>query len=400
MRSAEPIREELPGGGVSELIRLEPDGTPLQGDAWHLAGARALGCLIGQPGRAHAPLLLLVNAGVAQVAATPPVYKPTKRGGGGALKLLFWQGPTLLNPHFAPGAKDTEGCRLFHEPLAAWDADANLQPVLAAEIPSRENGGVAADGKSVIWKLKKGVTWHDGAPFTADDVVFNWLYAIDPATAATTIGAYQGMKVEKVDSHTVRVVFDKPTPFWPQSFATVNLIPKHLHGPYIGAKSREAPANLKPVGTGPYKFTDFKPGDLLRGELREGGVEELPVLAESLDDAADVFVLLGGQADHEVELQRGVARREGGVDRGLAAEAVVEALFAVGLELRAVGFVGEGVGDAFVGVRDRFLFGAADREDGRQQGEGEGEGTHGGRIKKVFKIPFYGKTETSVCRVD
>ena len=211
--------------------------------------------------------MLLVNAGVAQVAATPPVYKPAKRGGGGALKLLFWQGPTLLNPHFATGTKDNEGSRLFHEPLATWDADANLDPVLAAEIPSRENGGVAADGKSVIWKLKKGVTWHDGAPFTADDVVFNWQYAIDPATAATTIGAYQGMKVEKIDSHTVRVVFDKPTPFWPQSFATVNLIPRHLHAAYIGAKSREAPANLKPVGTGPYKFTDFKPGDLLRGEL-------------------------------------------------------------------------------------------------------------------------------------
>jgi peptide/nickel transport system substrate-binding protein len=211
--------------------------------------------------------MLLVHAGVAQTAATAPAYKPTKRGGGGTLRLLFWQGPTLLNPHFATGTKDVEGCRLFHEPLATWDADANLEPVLAAEIPSRDNGGVAADGKSVIWKLKKGVTWHDGAPFTADDVVFNWQYAIDPATASTSIGAYQGMKLEKIDSHTVRVVFDKPTPFWPQSFATVTLIPKHLHAPFIGAKSREAPANLKPVGTGPYRFVDFKPGDLLRGEL-------------------------------------------------------------------------------------------------------------------------------------
>ncbi|OYU65172.1 MAG: hypothetical protein CFE45_44365, partial [Burkholderiales bacterium PBB5] len=66
--------------------------------------------------------MLLVNAGVAQVAATPPVYKPTKRGGGGALKLLFWQGPTLLNPHFATGTKDNEGSRLIPEPLAPWAA--------------------------------------------------------------------------------------------------------------------------------------------------------------------------------------------------------------------------------------------------------------------------------------
>ena len=49
----------------------------------------------------------------------PHRYKPTKAGGGGALKLLFWQAPTLLNPHFAVGTKDAEGCRIFYEPLAA-----------------------------------------------------------------------------------------------------------------------------------------------------------------------------------------------------------------------------------------------------------------------------------------
>ena len=43
--------------------------------------------------------------------------------------------------------------------------------------------------------------WHDGQPFTADDVVFNWEYASDPATAATTIGIYQDVEVEKVDTY-------------------------------------------------------------------------------------------------------------------------------------------------------------------------------------------------------
>src|SRR5205814_3626499 len=51
----------------------------------------------------------------------------------------------------------------------------------------RSNGGVAADGRSVTWKPKRGVQWHDGTPFTADDVVFNWQYAADPATASVTI---------------------------------------------------------------------------------------------------------------------------------------------------------------------------------------------------------------------
>src|SRR4029079_18315385 len=181
----------------------------------------------------------------------------------------FWQAPTLLNPHFAVGTKDQEGSRIFYEPLAGWDAEGNLVPMLAAEIPETENGGISPDGKSVTWKLKKDVNGQSGRPFTADDVVFNWEYAKDPATAATTIGSYKDVKVEKVDDHTVRVLFDKPTPFWADAFVGVRgmIMPKHLFAEYSGGKSRDAPANLKPVGTGPYKFVEFKPGDMVRGEI-------------------------------------------------------------------------------------------------------------------------------------
>ena len=66
---------------------------------------------------------MLAHAGPAQTAPLTD-YKPAKAGGGGALKLLFWQAATLLNPHFAVGAKDLEGCRIFYEPLAAWDPNA------------------------------------------------------------------------------------------------------------------------------------------------------------------------------------------------------------------------------------------------------------------------------------
>jgi peptide/nickel transport system substrate-binding protein len=210
---------------------------------------------------------LLTYGGVA-MAQTSFQYKPTRRGGGGALKLLWWQGPTLLNPHFAIGTKDQEGSRIFYEPLASWDPDGNLVPVLAAEIPGPENG-LSSDGRSVIWKLKSGVQWHDGEPFTADDVVFNWKYATDPATAAVTIASYRNVEVQKVDDLTVRVVFAKPSPFWADAFvaATGMLIPKHLFADFAGAKSRDAPTNLKPVGTGPYRFVDFRPGDSVKGEI-------------------------------------------------------------------------------------------------------------------------------------
>ena len=185
------------------------------------------------------------------------------------MKVLWWQAPTLLNPHFATGTKDQDGSRLFYEPLAGWDADGNLRPILAEAVPGLEDGTLAKDGKSVIWKLKKGVTWHDGKPFTADDCVFTWEYARDPATAALTIGSYKDVTVEKVDDHTVKVKFAKPTPFWADTFVAAAgcIIPKHLFAAYTGAKSREAPTNLKPVGTGPYMFKDFKPGDLVSGVI-------------------------------------------------------------------------------------------------------------------------------------
>ena len=75
--------------------------------------------------------MMLSHAGVAW-AQTASTYKAAKAGGGGALRLLFWQAPTLLNPYFAVGTKDQDASRIFYEPLAGWDPDGNLVPFLAA----------------------------------------------------------------------------------------------------------------------------------------------------------------------------------------------------------------------------------------------------------------------------
>jgi peptide/nickel transport system substrate-binding protein len=206
------------------------------------------------------------------VAAQPkaPAFNPTKRGGGGHLRTLWWQAPTLLNPHFANGTKDADASRIFYEPLAGFDPDGNLTPILAAEVPSVSAGTLAKDLTSVTWRLKKDVAWHDGKPFTADDVVFNYEFVSDPATAAVTSGAYREIStIEKLDSHTVKLTFNKPQPFWSDAFCGNRgmIIPKHHFEAFRGAKSREAPANLKPVGTGAYRCVDFKPGDIVKGEL-------------------------------------------------------------------------------------------------------------------------------------
>src|SRR5579871_3222498 len=209
-------------------------------------------------------------AAASSATSAAAAFNPTKRGGGGTLKLLWWQGPTLPNPHINNGTKDFDASRIFYEPLAEFDADGNLVPVLAAEVPTVENGAVAKDGTSVTWKLKPGVTWHGGQPFTADDVVFTFQYVSNPDTAAYTAGQYVTVQsVDAVDPQTVKITFKSPVPFWQTAFVGANgmIIPKHIFGPYIGKEARNAPNNLKPLGTGPYKYVDFKPGDSLEADI-------------------------------------------------------------------------------------------------------------------------------------
>jgi peptide/nickel transport system substrate-binding protein len=138
--------------------------------------------------------------------------------------------------------------------------------VLAAGVPSRENGHLAPDGLSVVWILKRGVHWHDGRPFTADDVVFTWEYAIEVGVG----GRYRDLeRVEKLNDHAVRVVFREPTAFWAEAFCGTlggQILPRHVFGPFRD-RAREAPANYHPVGTGPYRCVEFRPGDVLRAEL-------------------------------------------------------------------------------------------------------------------------------------
>src|SRR5258708_20320849 len=131
---------------------------------------------------------LLAYSGVA-VAQRASAYKPTKAGGGGALKVLWWQGATLLNPHFATGTKDQDGSRIFYEPLASWDGDGNLVPILAAESPTRENGGLAADGKTVTWKIKQGVQLPHAKPLTADRPAVTDPHSTHPPPLALTHGS-------------------------------------------------------------------------------------------------------------------------------------------------------------------------------------------------------------------
>ncbi|MCA1646134.1 MAG: ABC transporter substrate-binding protein, partial [Chloroflexi bacterium] len=197
-------------------------------------------------------------AAAAPTTASAPATSGA-RGAGGNLKVLMWQGPTILNPHLTQGTKDNIAARFCCEPLMTVSGDGTFTPVLVTEVPSRDNGGLGADGKTVTYKLKPGVKWGDGQPFTADDVVFTFDYVINKETAATTYGTYVDLeKVEAVDPMTVRLTFKQPTGGWYVPFVggPGMVLPKHLLDKYVGTASRDAPFNQKALGTGPYMVQD------------------------------------------------------------------------------------------------------------------------------------------------
>jgi peptide/nickel transport system substrate-binding protein len=222
-----------------------------------------------EPAKPAAPAATTAPAQPAQPAQpAAPAAPAGKRGSGGSLRILYWQAATILNPHLANGTKDFDASRLMYEPLAAIALDGNPVPVLAAEVPTKQNGGISADSKSMTWKLKKGVKWHDGSDFTADDVVFTWEYCSNKETGCSTAGRYNGItKVSAVDPTTIKIEFDSPQTYFYKAFVGSNglIVSRKQFGKCIGANaSKDADcqkSNNAPNGTGPFKLKEFKSGD-------------------------------------------------------------------------------------------------------------------------------------------
>lgn len=212
-------------------------------------------------------------AATAEAPAAAPTAEAPAAAAGGTLKILYWQAPTILNPHQSTGTKDFDAATVILEPLGHWNEKGELIPYLAEEVPTAENGGVSKDLATVTWKLKKGVKWSDGSDFTADDVVFTWQYCADEKTACATKSAFDPIKtVEAVDPTTVKITWKAPNPNPYASFTSFNgmILQKKQFGNCIGEKAVSdaacQAANLAPIGTGAYKLTEFKPGDTVTYE--------------------------------------------------------------------------------------------------------------------------------------
>ncbi len=189
-----------------------------------------------------------------------------ERGGSGNLNIIYWQAITILNAHHAQGTKDYHGSRVVYEPL--FEYDDNLEPIfyLGVEYPSIENDTLDPDGRWCIWKLREGVKWHDGEDFNAEDVKFTIDWILSEGNTPTTFAIYRDVEsVDIIDDYTVRFNFAEPYPLWFDILRGTNglILPEHIFKDYMGEAAREAPANLAPIGTGPFKLTDFRPGDVV-----------------------------------------------------------------------------------------------------------------------------------------
>ena len=106
------------------------------------------------------------------------------------VNILYWQAVSTMNPYLSSGTKDVEAASMVLEPLANYDHNGEMVPVLAVEIPTREGGGVADDMTSITWRLKRDVVWADGTPFTARDVVFTGEYCLREEVGCTADASF------------------------------------------------------------------------------------------------------------------------------------------------------------------------------------------------------------------
>jgi len=252
-----------------------------------------------------------------EVVETVEVEKETvitARGQGDTVNVLYWQAASTLNPYLSGGTKDIHAASVVLEPLARYDENGNMVPWLVEEIPTVENGGVAEDLTSITWKIKEGILWSDGTPFTAEDIQFSAEYCLDPDMGCNALSNLADVdSVEVVDDLTVTINFTKPKPFpyGPFVGATIPVLQKAQFQDCMGAKAQECTEqNFGPIGTGPYKVADFKANDVVVYEINENYRDpNKPFFKEVIfkggGDAAAAAraVLETGEADYAWNLQ-------------------------------------------------------------------------------------------------
>ena len=162
--------------------------------------------------------------------------------------------PDTMNPLTSYSTEAQEVLQLIYDKLNEYDADLTIVPALA------ESTQVSADGKTITYHLRSGATWHDGKPFTADDVVFTFTLINDQGLSQYAQWLADMVSAKAVDPATVQVTFKAPQAFDPS--LAIPIIPMHIWDGKTAAVIQKF-ANDAPVGTGPFKFGEWKRGQTI-----------------------------------------------------------------------------------------------------------------------------------------
>ena len=181
-----------------------------------------------------------------------PVSEPT------TVTIAMYQEPESLNPYISVQTVVNVVATLTLESLLDIDPDGNFIPVLAAEVPTVENGGLSEDGLTITYKLRQGVKWADGTPFTSADVKFTWEAIMDPDNVVVSTTGYEDIEsIETPDDYTVVIKFKKL--YAPALTLFEYILPHHGFG--NTTKMTGAEFNRKPLGTGPFQVVEWTSGE-------------------------------------------------------------------------------------------------------------------------------------------
>lgn len=201
---------------------------------------------------------MFLMAGAAMVPASAMAQETPRRGG--ILTVHFATEQRILNPSLQASTGVYIVGGKIQEPLVDLDAAGNPAPVLA------ESWESTPDGRAITFKLRQGVTWHDGRPFTSADVQFTamemWKKILNYGTALQQFLT----AVETPDAHTAVFRYERPMPLGLLLRALPDLgyiSPRHI---YEGTDIRQNPANTAPIGTGPFRFVQYERGQFIIAE--------------------------------------------------------------------------------------------------------------------------------------
>ncbi len=189
---------------------------------------------------------------------------------------------TSLNPMLAQQLTLSRMSSLTMAWLFKFDRNNRPIPELATVVPTKANGGISRDGKTLTFHLRKGVKWSDGAPFSADDVVFSTRMILDPKTNVLGRDGWDLIaKIDEPDKYTVVYHLKQPyspfiVTFFSSAGANPSIVPKHSleHS----ADVNKDPYNSKPVGIGPFRYVEWRRGDRVIMEANPNYFRGLPKL--------------------------------------------------------------------------------------------------------------------------